>query len=505
MELRELCVTVYRRQVSVYQKLLNVCLHVSTCIAWPFVIVSRCHCCSELNELLALQRQIESGSFRAPVLSHSAGSAGSSGSPTAKGVSLYRNSLSAGPQPSPTAAVLRGSGSRKEPSARPTASVPSAGAGAVGSVSDSAARSGAPKRSIRTPHGERSPSLAVRSVSIAAPTPPILTPHNQSYDQLLQQTHPYSAVRSTQVAPDVSAHAHSGMLGTSRGAPASHYPTAMEASIFELMHHQGSEGPYHRSEDRFHASSSSSAVPVTSVPPPPRAYSPSNKKVNNYTGSESRDADDVFARPSTSGTFNLEAYGGSYGQQSSGHRPQLHVSPPLSPKSLARVQPAPRSPPTFLTAGRESDSDGEAAPQHQHQQAPSHLRGGSVRHSHDSRDAARRSVEIDILSKYEQTRRELHDAFHPTDHALSLGSSPDSHGNQVSSEGDSERSPNDAQVGDYYYYEHGVEGAEDDGSSFDADNYEGDAVDEAEFVVDSASDGSNSTPPSPHYSARVIR
>lgn len=265
----------------------------------------------------------------------------------------------------------------------------------------------------------------------------------------------------------------------------------MDASIFELMHHQGSEGPYHRTEDRYRTSSSSSTLPVTSVPPPPRAYSPSSKKVNNYTDGE------------TGTAFNFEAYG-----DSNFHRPQLHLSPPVSPKSLARVQPAPRSPPTFLTAGRESDSDGEPAHQQHQQVAPSHMRGGrDVRHhssQYSSGDAAHRSAEIDILSKYEQTRRELNEAFHTTPgSALSLGSSPDSHGSQVTSEGDSERSLNEAQVGNYYYYEHGAEGGEDDGSSFDADGYEGDAVDEAEFVVDSASDGSNSTPPSPHSAARA--
>lgn len=323
----------------------------------------------------------------------------------------------------------------------------------------------------------------MRSVSIAAPTPPILTPHNQSYDQLLQQVHPYAAVRSTQVAPDVPESSQYGYGNRSagvRGTP--HVPGPMEASIFELMHHRGSED--RASRERMHSGS---------VP-----QSPPNKKINNYTVGESSSplglAGGVPRSSSAHGAFFGDTpYSASLGASaavSSSARPALHVSPPRSPKSpqsLARVQPAPpRSPPTFLTAGRESDSDADYDEQSglARQAPPNHMRGGGGANSNNllrhSQEGSRRSLEVDILSKYEQTRRELNEAFQQPDRELSLGSS--SPASQV--EDFAERDPNGA---DYYYYE---EGGEDDGSSFDGEGGEGDLIDEAEFVNDSASDGS---------------
>lgn len=338
----------------------------------------------------------------------------------------------------------------------------------------------------------------------------------------------------------------------------------MGASIFDLMHYNSngnSDAHGHRvggqasrqsrevpraSSINANSGSSGSAISYpAAVASPPRAYSPPTKQVNNYTTSTAVAGEaGAASKPLTRGAFFAESFitgmppapavtagttsrAGAGGGSMSSSRPVLSTSPPRSPKSLCRVQPAPpRSPPTFLTAGRESSSDGENDDEEeeevvlQHQQLPqyyqqypqqedrpapsSHMRVGSdfrrgpasrqsLLSGQQSQEEFRHSIEVDILSKYEQTRRELKDAFRQPGAAerdLSLGSndSPASHESEV----DSERNPNEGQVGDYYYYDQGggEDEEEEDGSSFDAEGYAEDAVDEAEFINDSSSDGS---------------
>eukprot|EP01032_Pedospumella_encystans_P007766 gene7766-9274_t len=398
---------------------------------------------SELNELIALQRQLESSLQHSlhpgnnhyittyppgTVYSHTSPASPSPGrSPTSRGVSLHRNLLSPSPADTPLATpalstrkTTNRSGSPQGVKTQAGSRGPSPGPRSTPhstqstSSTYSASRSGGPgKRSLRAdapsvsttntaskPHYAKSDhaKLPAHTSTIAAPTPPTLTPHN---NQSSSRAPVASAV------PAAGRPLHDAVQDTLYAVQMAKMTNnlsqkgALDGSIFELLHQQD-HLPRVSQKSQFTTSPSSSAVlPKTasregllssasvasalsaplssSLPPPPRAHSPPRLPQPSL-GLGSANAPARLSAEHGPATHSNVTHskpqvsaGGAGRSASSAHR-ELHVSVPESslphsaqseatstfspPQSPFRMSGAfPKSPPTFLTAALDSDSE----------------------------------------------------------------------------------------------------------------------------------------------------
>jgi hypothetical protein len=382
---------------------------------------------------MAMQRQIEQGALQA-------GAAATSPS-AGKGVSLYHNVLSPAPAlsgpafaattaPAPGPRGVRGQTARASPHPAVSVGAP----GAVRGVGGPAAR-----RTLR--HDKSSSQVPVRT--IAAPTPPVLTPHSQMRDVYSGSTTPVEPV--------------------DRRLP-------VGGSIFDLLAPKskgpgGAQSPPRSAVlgvDRFDAVPSVHAarrVPSPRVHPMPvevPLFPSSSHLVNNYTDPD-RDSGPVrmtlhVPSAATSAALAVE---GIAPPSSWTTRDGARFTPPESPRRAF-----PRSPPTFLTAALDTDSEESAQAHAQHEPA-SHARG-------------------ELLSQY--VARGV-----PRAASLSQDSSPDSQAYSEQQPASTQNTHRHAAHADHYYYPQAEEEGFDEGSSFDGEglDVEGEDIDEAEFRADS--------------------
>jgi hypothetical protein len=391
--------------------------------------------CSELRQLMAMQRQIEQGALQA-------GAAATSPS-AGKGVSLYHNVLSPAPAlsgpgfaattlPAPGPRGARGQTARASPHPAVSVGAPGAARGVGGPAA---------RRTLR--HDKPSSQLPART--IAAPTPPVLTPHSQVRDAYSGSTTP----------------AESGQ----RRQP-------MGGSIFDLLAPKnkgpgGAQSPPRSAAldvDRFdavpavHAAARRVSSPRVHPMPVEVPLFPSNSNhlVNNYTdpGRDSGPVRMTLHVPSTA-TSAAVAVEGIAPPSSWTTRDGARFTPPESPRRAF-----PRSPPTFLTAALDTDSEESAQAHAQHEPA-SHARG-------------------ELLSQY--VARGV-----PGATSASQDSSPDSQAYSEQQPASTQDMHRHAAHADHYYYPQAEEEGFDEGSSFDGEglDVEGEDIDEAEFRADS--------------------
>ena len=389
--------------------------------------------------MIALQRQLESSLQHSlhpgnnhyittyppsTVYSHTSPASPSPGrSPTSRGVSLHRNLLSPSPADTPLATpalstrkTTNRSGSPQGVKTQAGSRGPSPGPRSTQSTSStySASRSGGPgKRSLRAdapgvsttnsaskPHYAKSDhaKLPAHTSTIAAPTPPTLTPHN---NQSSSRAPVVSAV------PAAGRALHDAVQDTLYAVQMAKMTNnlsqkgALDGSIFELLHQQD-HPPRVLQKSQFTTSPSSSAVlpkatsqegllssvsvasalsaPLSSsLPPPPRAHSPPRLPQPSLglgsANAPARLSAEHGPATHSNGTHSKPhvSAGGAGHNASSAHR-ELHVSvsepslphsaqseatstfsPPQSPFRMSGAFP--KSPPTFLTAALDSDSE----------------------------------------------------------------------------------------------------------------------------------------------------
>ena len=394
--------------------------------------------------MIALQRQLESSlqhslhpgnnnySTTYPpstVYSHTSPANSSPGrSPSSRGVSLHRNLLSPSPADTPLTTPALSTRKTSNRSSSPQSAKTQAGSRGPSpgprstpvhstqstSSTYSASRSGGPgKRSLRAdapslsttnsaskPHYAKSDhsKLPAHTSTIAAPTPPTLTPHNN-------QSSSRAPVASAVPAPGRPLHdAVQDTLYAVQMAKMTNNLSqkgALDGSIFELLHQQD-HPPRVAQKSQLPTSPSSSAVlpktasregllssasvgsalsaPLSSgLPPPPRAHSPPRLPQPSLglgsANAPARLSVEHGPAPHSNVTHSKPqvSAGGAGRPTSSAHR-ELHVSVPESslptsaqseatstfspPQSPFRMSGAfPKSPPTFLTAALDSDSE----------------------------------------------------------------------------------------------------------------------------------------------------